>query len=180
VMPAINVVARTMHLLLILLASTCCQPLTASAENAVSIAVSGGQRSAHLSTATFQTVRAEHGLEIQVGTAILIVDDSSGTNAGWSVTLDVVDTAGAPQVAIAAVSSPRHLAGQEITVDGGPAVPGIAPGGTLRSPHVVLLAEPGYGKGRYEQQITLVRALPAASSSQDVADSLAVTITASR
>lgn len=160
VKPASRLIARVAVLLVALVASGLGQGIPAHAENSVSIAVRGGERVAHASAVTFDPIRMEQGRRYQTGTATLTIDDASGTNAGWVVAIHLAEPTGAQRVALVAVSAPRRLAGQEIAVQGGPVLPAIAPVGMLDTSRVVLLAESGHGKGRYELRLTLIRELP--------------------
>ncbi|MCC6790418.1 MAG: hypothetical protein IT336_01970 [Thermomicrobiales bacterium] len=171
--PASRLIARVAALLVALVASGLGQGMSAQAANSVSIAVRGGERVAHASAVTFDPIQVEQGRRYQTGTATLTIDDASGTNAGWVVAIHLAEPTGAQHVALVAVSAPRRLAGQEIAVQGGPVLPAITPVGMLDAPRVVLLAEPGHGKGRYEIRLTLIREL----STEDAPPlALAVTI----
>jgi hypothetical protein len=158
----------------------------AHAENIISVGVVGGERSAHASTVTFETSLAADGRYIQIGTATLIVDDASGTNAGWQVTISALAPSApdssdgnhaSPEIAmLAGLSAPQLLAGQRIDGHGGPFLPGVNAAGDLRSPRTVLVSEPGFGKGSYRQEITIVRTLPSDPAARDATMTLSVTI----
>jgi hypothetical protein len=155
------------------------------AENSVSVGVVGGERSAHASTVAFETVLSDDGQYVQIGTATLFVDDASGTNAGWQVTISALEpgsvdssevTRASDITVLADLSAPLHLTGQKIDAHGGPFLPGVSTAGDLRSPRTVLVSEPGFGKGSYRQEITIIRALPSDYAARDSAMTLSVTI----
>jgi hypothetical protein len=160
---------------------------TALAKNEVRIGVVGGDRTAYASTLTFRTATSEDGRQFQIGAATVFVDDASGTNAGWQVAISALESGSSPSYVLVAtspelsfltdLSAPLHVAGQQIDARGGPFIPTVATAGDLHSPRTVLISEPGYGKGRYQQQITVIRALPADPAQRSSTMTLAVTIT---
>lgn len=146
-------------------------PAPALASNTVTAVVTGGDRSARASTIQFEQIMELAGQRYQLGSGTLVIDDASGTNAGWRVAISVPGE----DVQLTALAAPRLIVGQAIDAQSGPVAPVTNALGPLTSPRVVLAAAPGFGKGQYELAFSVVRALPASGASASL--TLTVTIT---
>ena len=182
--------ARLVLGLVVTLAGGMAQP--AFADNTMSQVIVGGTRSASVTNQAFGDVRSEpagHSAQTQTGTVTLTADDSSGTGAGWNVTLrssDFVYTGPnggtnipAVNFSITTASAPTVTAGAAVDGANGPLVPADLGGSrTLDSGVKVLQAHPGYGMGTYSQVIGTSLSLPAQSRAGTYTGTLTASITA--
>jgi hypothetical protein len=163
--------------------------IPAFADNSVSLNVSGGTRTASIANVTLTGLTYSHSDQSRTGTMNLSVDDSTGTGAGWNVTVQSSDfayTGGsangvaipAANFSIATANAPAKTAGQDIDATNGPKVPDSGATGTLDSAHKVIQAVAGYGLGSYTQALDVNLDVPAQSRSGDYNATLTVTISA--
>jgi hypothetical protein len=140
--------------------------------------IPAGTRTASVADLPLTAVPYSHAAQSQTGTMTLEVDDSSGSGAGWNVTIQssaFVYSGGlggtnipAANFSITGADAPVFVAGQAIdTVDpqalNGPMVPSTSPVGALNTSPKVLQANTGYGAGSYTQDIDVSLAIPALS-----------------
>jgi hypothetical protein len=117
----------------------------------------------------------------------LTVTDSTGSGAGWKVTLlasDFVLDGGdgssdipAGNFSITSADDPSRTAGQEVG-PGGPMVPPTSPIGALDTERTVLEAGAGFGAGTYTQTLGVSLTIPARSQVGTYTGSLTATIAA--
>jgi hypothetical protein len=155
------------------------------ADNSVNVSVVGGERTARATSVTFETRTAPDGSFYQIGMGTLFIDDSSGSNAGWQVSIGTAEPAAPATVTdagsratafVSEISSPIHLAGQSIDQVGGPFLPAYPIAGDLGTPRTVVVSESGFGKGRYRVELTIARELPVGVDDSSLPLSLSVTI----
>jgi hypothetical protein len=124
------------------------------------------------------------------GTMILTADDSTGSGAGWNVTIESSDfiwvgTANggidipAIKFALTSAAGPVLVAGQPIgaALSTGPQVPPTSPIGTLNTPRKTLVATAAYGAGTYTQSLGVTLTIPAQSRVGVYTGTLTTTIT---
>jgi hypothetical protein len=124
------------------------------------------------------------------GTMVLTADDSTGSGAGWNVTIQSsafvwVGTANggtnipAAKLALSSAAAPAVVAGQAVSVAAstGPQVPPTSPIGTLDTPRKVLVATAAYGAGTYTQSLGVTLTIPAQSRVGVYTGTLTTTIT---
>jgi hypothetical protein len=121
---------------------------------------------------------------------VLTVDDSTGSGAGWNVTIQASDfvwvgTANggtdipASAFSLTSASAPTAIAGQAVSValSTGPQVPPTSPIGTLDSPRKTLVATAAYGAGTYSQDLGVTLTIPPQSRVGVYTGTLTTTIT---
>jgi hypothetical protein len=155
------------------------------ADTTVTQTITDGARTAELSTLTFDPLSYSNAEQLSSGTMSLTADDSTGTGAGWNVTIQSTDFvysgsyAGvnipAANVSIVGPSAPAQVAGEAITSEFGPFA-GL--GGSLDTPRKVLYANEGGGKGTYNQTLPVVLTIPGGSLAGSYTSSFTVTMTA--
>ena len=124
------------------------------------------------------------------GTMTLSADDSTGSGAGWNVTIQSSDfvwvgTANggidipATKFALTSAAAPVKVAGQIVGVAAatGPQVPPTSPLGSLASARKVLVATAAYGSGTYTQALGVTLTIPAMSRVGVYTGTLTTTIT---
>ncbi len=156
--------------------------------NTVTQAVVGGTRIAVVSDLELGSVSYSHTAQANAGTMTLTADDSTGTGAGWNVTIQssafVYDgTNGGANIpaanfSITTANAPAVVAGQAIDATNGPKVPASGATGTLDSSRKVLQANPSFGLGRYSQALAVSLVIPAQSRAGSYTNQLTVTIAA--
>jgi hypothetical protein len=158
------------------------------ADNTVTTTVIGGIRDAHTYNLNLGSFNYSHDDQVVGDTMVLWADDSSGTNAGWNVTIVASNFAYAgpnggvaipnSNFAITGTGFVNKLKGQGVTPPHGPQVPATSPAGTLNTPRKVIFADPGHGKGTYEQDIDVELLIPGTSVAGTYTSNLTVTISA--
>ena len=121
---------------------------------------------------------------------VLTADDSTGSGAGWNVTIQSsafvwVGTANggidipATRFALTTAAAPVKVSGQAVSValSTGPQVPPTSPLGTLDTPRKVLVATAAYGAGTYTQDLGVTLTIPAMSRVGVYSGTLTTTIT---
>ena len=124
------------------------------------------------------------------GTMVLTADDSTGSGAGWNVTIVSSDfvwvgTANggfdipAANLSLSSAAVPVMIAGQVVNVAAatGPQVPPTSPLGTLDTPRKTISATAAYGSGTYSQGLGITLAIPAMSRVGVYTGTLTTTIT---
>lgn len=167
----------------------------ASAADSVSQAVTGGTKTASVTTLALTSVTSTHSLQNSIGIMTLAVDDSTGTGAGWNVTELVSSFAytgansgtaiPASAFSITSVGTITSSAGQAINATGTDAAPtgpqsGALAGvtGALDTARKVIRAGANYGQGTYSQPINVNLAIPADSRAGTYTGTLTTSITA--
>jgi hypothetical protein len=156
-----------------------------AADSVVSLGVTSGTQTASVATLTLDSVAYDHEDQAQTGTMALIADDSTGSNAGWNVTLQTspfVFSAGtggtdipAANFGILTANTPVMTAGQALDT-GGPLVPATISVGPLDDARTVLQADPTFGNGTYTQGLDVELNVPAQSAAGTYTGTLTTTI----
>lgn len=160
----------------------------ALAADSVTQAVTAGTRTASVANLALTGKAYSHVAQASAGTMTLTADDSSGTDAGWNVTIltsAFAGSGGAAGKSIAAVNfsttsaaAPSATAGQAVDVTNGPMVPTISPVGTLDTARKTVQANVGFGKGTYTQALGVSLNIPAQSLAGTYTGTLTTTIAA--
>lgn len=155
------------------------------ADTTVTQIISDGSRTADLSSLTFDPLSYSNAEQLSSGTMSLTADDSTGTGAGWNVTIqssDFVYTgtyAGtnipAANVSIVTPEAPVLVAGEGISGTYGPFA---GQGGSLDTPRKVLFANEGGGTGTYNQTLPVVLTIPGGSLAGSYTSNFTVTMSA--
>lgn len=180
------------HLLISLVAAVALSAFatTAFAADTVTQNVTAGTRTASVADLTLTAVTYSHTAQTQTGGMTLTADDSTGSGAGWNVT--VLSSAfvysgtnggtniPAANFSLTSAAAPAMTAGQAInvTVGNGPAVPTVSPVGTLDTAKKTVQAGVGYGQGTYTQALGVSLAIPAQSRAGTYTGTLTTTIAA--
>ena len=167
-----------------MLASTIAGP--AFAADTVVLAITGSGLTASVADLTLTSVAYQN----VSGTMVLTADDSTGTGAGWNVTVVAsafvwVGTANggtnipAVNFALTSAAAPALVAGQVVsaTAATGPQVPPLSPLGTLNSARKTLSATAAYGAGTYTQDLGVTLTIPAQSRVGVYTGTITTTIT---
>ena len=163
--------------------------MPASAANTITQTINAGTRSASIADLTLGAVSYSHSAQSSTGNMVLTSDDSSGSGAGWNVT--VLSSAfvysgvnggtniPAANFSATAASAPTSTAGDPVDPIGGPKVPltFIAPA-TLDVARKTLQAELTFGEGTYTQNLGVSLAIPAQSRVGTYTGTMTVTISA--
>jgi len=162
----------------------------ALAANEVTQAITGSGLTASVADLTLPSVAYQNGAHNVTGTMILTADDSTGSGAGWNVTIQSSDflwvgTANggidipAIKFALTSAAGPVLVAGQPIgaALSTGPQVPPTSPIGTLNTPRKTLVATAAYGAGTYTQSLGVTLTIPAQSRVGVYTGTLTTTIT---
>lgn len=154
-------------------------PVFAASSDA-DVGVSGGTRSVSLGSLSFGQINYSHDNQTKTSSVNLTVDDSTGSDLGWNVTVQATDFTDGDRVipasnfVISSAGKPAASSGQAIGGSG----PFAGETGSLDSPRKVLLAEPGAGKGTYNQTLNLKLTIPGQSLAGSYSSSLTATISA--
>jgi hypothetical protein len=162
----------------------------AFAANTVTQAITGSGLTASVGDLTLTSVAYENAAHNVTGTMILTADDSTGSGAGWNVTIQSsafvwVGTANggtdipASDFALTAAAAPTLIAGQPVdaALSTGPEVPPTSPLGTFDTPRKTLVATAAYGAGTYSQALGITLTIPAQSRVGVYTGTLTTTIT---
>ncbi|MDP9482060.1 MAG: hypothetical protein M3P84_02430, partial [Chloroflexota bacterium] len=158
--------------------------------NEVTQAITGSGLTASVADLTLTSVAYQNSAHTVTGTMILTADDSTGSAAGWNVTIQSSDfiwvgTANggidipAIRFALTTAAAPAFVAGQPIgaALSTGPQVPPTSPIGTLNTPRKTLVATAAYGSGTYTQSLGVSLTIPAQSRVGVYTGTLTTTIT---
>jgi hypothetical protein len=172
----------------VLLLATAAGP--AFAADTVILAITGSGLTASVADLTLTSVPYQNAAHYVSGTMLLTVDDSTGSGAGWNVTIISsafvwVGTANggtnipAANFALTSAAAPAMVAGQVVSVAAstGPQVPPTSPFGTLDTARKTLVATAAYGQGTYTQALGVTLTIPAMSRVGTYTGSLTTTIT---
>ena len=169
-------------------AATMALALPVAAADSVTQAVTAGERSASVADLALGSVAYSHSAQTQTGTMTLTADDSTGSNAGWNVTVLTSSfafsggTGGtaipAANFSLTSAAAPVMTAGQAIDVTAGPKVPTTSPVGTLDSARKTVQANASFGNGTYTQALGVSLSIPAQSAAGTYTGTLTTSITA--
>jgi hypothetical protein len=164
----------------------------ALAANTVTQAITGSGLTASVADLTLASVAYQNAAHDVTGTMTLTADDSTGSGAGWNVTIVAsafvwVGTANggidipAAKFALTSAAAPTLIAGQVVsaTAATGPQVPPASPLGTLDTARKTLSATAAYGAGTYSQALGVTLTIPAQSRVGVYTGTLTTTITSS-
>lgn len=174
----------------VLLVGTIAGP--AFAVNTVTQAVTAGTRTASVADLALTSTAYSHTAQTSTGSMTLTADDSTGSNAGWNVTIQTsafVWSAGsggassgtnipAANFSLTSAAAPVMTAGQAVDVTGGPKVPATSPVGTLDSARKTVQANTTFGNGTYTQALGVSLSIPAYSAAGTYTGTLTTTIAA--
>jgi hypothetical protein len=162
----------------------------AFAANTLVQAITGSGLTASVADVTLASVPYQNAAHDVTGSMVLTADDSTGSGAGWNVTIVSSDlvwvgTANggidipANKLALTSAAAPVLVAGQAVSValSTGPQVPPTSPLGTLDSARKVLVATAAYGAGTYTQALGVTLTIPAQSRVGVYTGTLTTTIT---
>jgi hypothetical protein len=162
----------------------------AFASDMVVQAITGSGLTASVADLVLPSVAYQNAAHNVTGTMVLTADDSTGSGAGWNVTIQSsaltwVGTANggidipASKLALSSAAAPTSIAGQAVSValSTGPQVPPTSPLGTLDTPRKVLVATAAYGAGTYTQALGVTLTIPAQSRVGVYTGTLTTTIT---
>lgn len=155
------------------------------ANTTVTQTITDGARTADLSSLTFDPLSYSNAEQISSGSMSLTADDSTGTGAGWNVTIQSTDFAyegqyagtaiPAANVSIVQPGDPVVVTGDAITGEDGPFA---GQSGSLDTPRKVLFAGAGGGKGSYTQTLPVLLTIPGGSLAGSYTGSFTVTMSA--
>jgi WxL domain surface cell wall-binding len=152
--------------------------------------ITGGGLTASVADLVLPSVSYQNAAHDVSGTMVVTADDSRGTAAGWSVTVEGSDFvyAGAaggtdiPATAFALTSAeePTWIAGQAVslTAANGPQIPPEIVYGSLAVPIKTIRATAAYGAGTYSQNLGVTLTIPAQSHVGTYTGTLTTTISA--
>jgi hypothetical protein len=162
----------------------------AFAADTITQAITGSGLTASVGDVTLTSVAYQNAAHAVVGTMVLTADDSTGSGAGWNVTIVSSDfvwvgTANggfdipAANLSLSSAAVPVMIAGQVVGVAAatGPQVPPTSPLGTLDSARKTVSATAAYGSGTYTQGLGITLAIPAMSRVGVYTGTLTTTIT---
>jgi hypothetical protein len=162
------------------------------AKDTVTQNVTPGTRTASVADLSFPDIAYSHIGQSPTGTMTLTADDSTGSNAGWNVTIqssDFVWSAGtggassgtdipAANFLLISAATPVSTAGQAVDDTGGPLVPTTSPAGTLDTARKTVQANATFGKGTYTQALDVSLTIPGDSAAGTYTGTLTTTISA--
>jgi hypothetical protein len=133
-------------------------------------------------------VTYSHVAQTNTGSMTLTAEDTSGSGAGWNVTVQSSaftysgvnggSSISASNFSITTAAAPVLVSGQAIDPTGGPKVPPTNSTGTLEVARKTLQAEAGFGQGTYTQALGVSLTIPAQSRAGTYTATLTVTIAA--
>ena len=160
----------------------------AFAGDTITQAVTAGTRTAGVADLGLGAVSYSHSAQNQTGSMTLNADDSTGSGAGWNVTIlssaFVYSGANggtnipAANFSITSAAAPSATAGQAVDATDGPKIPGTSPVGTLDSARKTVQANAAFGQGTYTQALGVSLAIPALSRAGTYTGTLTTTISA--
>jgi hypothetical protein len=162
----------------------------AFAADTITQAITGSGLTASVADLTLTSVGYQNAAHDVTGTMVLTADDSTGSGAGWNVTIQSsafqwVGTANggtdipASKFALTTAAAPTMTSGQAVSValSTGPQVPPTSPIGKLDTPRKTLVATAAYGAGTYTQALGVTLTIPAMSRVGVYTGTLTTTIT---
>lgn len=163
--------------------------LPVGAANTVTQTVNAGTRSASVADVTLGAVTYSHSAQTSAGTLVLTADDSTGSGAGWNVTVQSSafvysgsfsgTNIPAASFTLTSASAATSTAGEAVDVVGGPSVPATTvPPVALDTARKTIQALPTFGEGTYTQNLGVSLAIPAQARVGTYTGTLTVTISA--
>ena len=162
----------------------------AAAADTVTLSITGSGLTASVADLTLTSVPYQNAAHNVSGSMVLTADDSTGSGAGWNVTIISsafvwVGTANggtnipAANFALTSAAAPAMIAGQVVSVAAstGPQVPPTSPFGTLDTARKTVVATAAYGQGTYSQALGVTLTIPAMSRVGTYTGTLTTTIT---
>ncbi|MBA3626987.1 MAG: WxL domain-containing protein [Chloroflexi bacterium] len=129
-----------------------------------------------------------HEAQTSTGSMTLTADDSTGSNAGWNVTIltsafvysggNSGDNISASRFRLSSAAAPAMIAGEAVDGEDGPMVPSISPVGTLDSARKTVQGNADFGNGTYSQALGVSLSIPAQSAAGAYTGTLTTSITA--
>lgn len=160
----------------------------AFAADVVTQAVTAGTRTASIADLTLTSIAYSHAAQTRTGSMTLTADDSSGSGAGWNVTvlssaLVYSGTNGGTNIpaanfSLSSAAAPTATAGQAVDATNGPKVPTVSPVGTLDAARKTVQANAAFGLGTYTQALGVSLSIPAMSRAGTYTATLTTTIAA--
>jgi hypothetical protein len=161
---------------------------SAFAADVVTATVTPGTRTASVADLTLTSVTTSHVDATIPGTMTLTADDSTGSGAGWNVTIQTSDfvysgsnngtNIPAANFSLSSASTPVATAGQAVDGTSGPMVPATSPVGTLDTARKTIQAAANFGQGTYTQALGVSLTVPADSRAGTYTGTLTTTIAA--
>ncbi|HUQ78657.1 MAG TPA: WxL domain-containing protein [Patescibacteria group bacterium] len=158
----------------------------AFAADTVTQAVTAGTRSASVADLTLASVAYSHSGQSSTGSMTLTADDSSGSGAGWNVT--IISSAfvysgsnggtniAASNFSLTSAATPVQTAGQAVDTTDGPYA--SVTSGALNAARKTVAANAGFGQGTYTQALGVSLTIPAQSRVGTYTGTLTTTISA--
>lgn len=150
--------------------------------------INAGSLTAVASDLTMPVATYSHASQDNTGTLSLSVDDSTGSGAGWAVTIRSTELAHhggdgptdiqAVRFAVTSAATPVKVAGQDVDSTNGPKASGAGSLGTLDSERTVISAAAGYGQGSYTQDLDLTLSIPAYARAGTYTGALLISVNA--
>ena len=163
---------------------------SALAANTIVLAITGSGLTASVADVTLTSVAYQNAAHDVTGSMTLTADDSTGSGAGWNVTIQVSDfvwvgTANggidipAANFVLTSAAVPVLIAGQAVGLAAatGPQVPPTSPVGSLSTPRKTISATAAYGAGTYSQALGVTLTIPSQSRVGVYTGTLTTTIT---
>ncbi len=161
---------------------------SAFAADTVTQGVTAGTRTASVANLSMAAVNYSHSAQNNTGNMTLTADDSTGSGAGWNVTVQSSafvysgtnsgTNIAAANFSLASAAAPVATAGQAVDATGGPKVPATSPVGTLDTARKVVAANASFGLGTYTQALGVSLSVPAQSRAGTYTGTLTTTIAA--
>lgn len=152
--------------------------------------ITGGGLTASVADLTLPSVSYQNAAHDVIGTMVVTADDSRGTGAGWSVTVQgsafvFSGAAGGTDIpaanfALTSAQQPVWIAGQAVSLiaANGPQIPPTIVYGSLETPIKTIRATAAYGSGTYSQDLGVTLTIPAQSYVGTYTGTLTTTISA--
>jgi methyl coenzyme M reductase alpha subunit len=156
----------------------------------VTAQITAGGLTASVADLNFASVTYNNAAHDVTDTMVVTADDSRGTGAGWSVTIQgsafvYTGAAGGSNIpasafALTSAEEPVWVAGQvvSLTAANGPQIPPEIVYGSLASPIKTIRATAAYGAGTYTQDLGVTLTIPAQSHVGTYTGTLTTTISA--
>jgi hypothetical protein len=158
------------------------------AADTVTQVVTAGSRTASVANLTLAALNYSHSAQTSTGSMTLTADDSTGSGAGWNVTIlsSALAYTGtnsgtaipAANFSITTANAPSMTAGEAVDATNGPKVPATGATGTLDAARKTVQANAGYGEGTYTQALAVSLSVPAQSRAGTYTATLTTTISA--
>ena len=163
---------------------------TTAIASAVTQEITGGTRTVNIADLALPTHTYAHSAQTSTGSITLTADDSTGSNAGWNVTIQTtafvwsVGASGAvsgtdipaANFSLTSAAAPVMTAGQAVDPSGGPRVPTVSPLGALDTARKIAQADLTFGNGTYDQALGVSLAIPAHSAAGRYTGTLTLSI----